>query len=290
MLELGRKEQHLLGGLGVQLLIIGLMVFAYTQAIRQVKLARELSGRLQEQLALARDQLARQGGRSDLDALKAQMEELKGSMASPDGLDDQAGRLERLAAKFGIQGARVSAEESPTEKIAVPMEGQPDLEIRLHRLEMKGTASSRDIALLVAAVGDPAFKPVCPLVVMELESPTSESGEPVDFLLRWLIAVSPGSSGSIEPDLLPPGTPPAWGPREEPFLSPFSHPNALHAAGLKAPLQLSGILRGKTAPTCVINGQVLRLGDSVGGYQVVLIAPEAVLLEGKGEELLLRLP
>lgn len=292
MLELGRKEQHVMGALGVQILIVGLLVFAYTQAVRQVKLGRELSARFQEQLTVAREQVARQGGRSEVAALQAQVEELKASLAAPDALDVQANRLKRLAARFGIRDAQVAAESAPTEKITVPLEGQPDFEIRLHSLEMKGTASTRSIAGLAAAVADPVFKPISPLVGMRLEEAPAGENQPVKFTLRWLIAVSPGSPAGMNQELPSSGTPPAWGRREEPFLSPFSHPSALRLSGdKKVDLHLSGILLEGAAPaSCVINQQVLKAGDWVEGFQVVLITPEAVLLEGKEEELLLRLP
>jgi len=287
MLELGRKEQHLLGGIGFNILIVGLLVFVYTQAVRQLNLGRDLSQRLREQLTVAREQVARQGGRSpEVVQLQQRVAELKGSMVSPDGLEDQRKRLERLAAeRFGIREAKVTATELPTEKVSIPLEGQQDLEIHLHALEMKGTAPVRGLAGLIAAVGDPVFKPVCPLVAMELK--------PQGFLLRWLVAVSPDSSGSLQQDLpAAAAAPPAWGPREEPFLSPFSHPNALRLPSEKRDaFRLSGILLQQDgSSTCVINGQALKPGDWVGGYQVVLITRDAVLLEGKGEELLLRLP
>lgn len=288
MLELGRREQNLLGGLGLQILIVGVMVFAYTQAVRQVKLAGDLSQRLQEQLVVAREEVAREGGKADIAQLQAQVEELKASLAAPEALEIQAGRLKRLAGRFNIRDAQVAPDPDPAEKITIPMQGQPDFEIRLHRLEMTGTAPARSIYGLVAAVADPAFKPISPLVAMQLEAP-SGGGQPVKFKLRWLIAVSPGSPG-LDVSLPAAGEPPPWGLREEPFLSPLTHPNALKSSIKTAALQLSGIVQQEEGSTCVINGRVLKPGDWIEEFQVVLIAPDAVLLERKGQELLLRLP
>mgnify|MGYP001604280936 CR=1 FL=1 len=45
------------------LAFVVLLVFAYTQAIRQVKLSKDLSLRLREQLTVAREQVAREGGK-----------------------------------------------------------------------------------------------------------------------------------------------------------------------------------------------------------------------------------
>ena len=284
MLELGRKEQHLMSGIGVQILIVGLLVFIYTQAVRQLNRGKDLSQHLQEQLTVAREKVARQGGKSELAQLQARVADLKGSMVTPDGLVDQGQRLEQLAAeRFGIRGVKVTTSELPAEKVSIPLEGQPDLEIRLQALEMKGAAPVRALAGLIVAVGDPGSKPLCPLVAMELK--------PQEFLLRWLVAVSPDSTGSVQKGFPAPAALPAWGPREEPFLSPFSHPNALRTPPeRKGEFRLSGIVQQDGSSTCVINGQVLKPADWVGGYQVVLITRDAVLLEGKGEELLLRLP
>lgn len=289
MMELGRKEQHLLGGIGFNILIVGLLVFAYTQAVRQLNLSKDLSLRLREQLIVAREQLARQSGRTDLAQVQAQVAKLKESMISPDGLKAQAGRLERLASeRFGVEG-KITVSDQPVQKVSVPLEGQQALEILLHSLEMKGTVQTRALAGLVAAVGDPAFRPVCPLVGMELHPAGPTENRPVEFLLKWRVAVSPDSPPAQQ--TLPASGPRiVWGPREEPFLSPFSHPSALRLPIQKqASLQLSGILQQEGSFTCVINNQVLKPGDWVGGYQVLLITPSAVLLEGKGEELLLRL-
>lgn len=293
MLELGRKEQHLMGGIGFNILIVGLLVFAYTQAIRQVKLSRDLSLRLREQLTVAREQVARQGGKVETAKLQAKLEELKSSLVPRSELEPQARRLERLAQeRFEIRDAWVKSGDAPSEKISVPLEGQPDFEVHLHSLEMKGTASSRGVAGLLSGVGDPSFKPLCPLVAMELKAADSAGRRPVEFTLKWMMAVSPNSTASTE-EALPPAShqPAAWGWREEPFLSALAHPGALRVPEEKqASLRLSGILQEETASTCVINGQVLKTGDWVSGYQVVLITPDAVLVESKGEELLLRLP
>ena len=292
MLELGRKEQHLMGGIGFNILIVGLLVFAYTQAIRQVNLGKTQALRLQEQLTVAREKVARQGGKVETAKLQAKLEELKSSLVPQGALESQARRLERLAKeRFGIRDAKVKAGEAPSEKISVPLEGQPDFEVHLYSLEMKGTAGSRGVAGLLSGVSDPAFKPLCPLVGMELKAADSAASRPVEFTLKWMMAVSPDSAASPGEALPPAGRPVTWGWREEPFLSVFAHPSALRVPEEeKSSMRLSGVLQQQGSFTCIINGQVLKTGEWVGGYQVVLITRDAVLLEGKGEELLLRLP
>ena len=280
-----------MSGIVFNILIVGLMVFAYTQAVRQVNLGKNLLFRLREQLTVAREQLARSGGRTDLAQIQAQVAELRESMISPDALGSQAGRLERLASeRFGVEG-KVTVSEQAVERISVPLEGQPDLEIPLYSLEMKGTAQTHALAGLVAAVGDSAFRPVCPLVGMEIHRAGPGENQSVEFLIKWLVTVCPDSPLPAQQDLPVSGPRIVWGPREEPFLSPFSYPSALRLPEeKKASLQLSGIVQQEDSFTCVVNGQVLKPGDRVSGYQVLLITPDAVLVEGKGEELLLRLP
>ena len=292
MLELGRKEQHLMGGIGVQILIVGLLVFAYTQAIRQLNLGKAQAQRLQEQLTVAREQVARQGGKVETAQLRAKVDELRASLVPKSALEPQARRLERLAQQgFGIRDAQVKVGDVPSERISVPWKGRPDFEVQLYSLEMKGAAGSRSVSGLLSSVGGPSFRPCSPLVGMELKASDSAGSRPVEFTLRWLMAVSPDSTTSSEETLPPAGPPAAWGWREEPFLSVFTHPTALRVPKERQPsLRLSGILQEETSSTCVINGRALKAGEWVDGYQVILIVRDAVLLEGKGEEILLHLP
>lgn len=105
-----------------------------------------------------------------------------------------------------------------------------------------------------------------------------------------------------------------WGIREEPFDSPISNPSVLRIPNSwRRQFKLSGIVRDQPAlrsvegppaspqggiaqpqpqgvPTCVINGIVLKAGDFIQGYRVVLIAPKAVLLQKESEEILLTSP
>ncbi len=293
MLEHGRRENHLLGGIGIQILIVALMVFAYTQAIRQLKNRGEVKDRLQEQLIVARDQLAKHGKRPDLAALQKQVAELKGTLISSEALDTIGAQLEELArTSYGVQGLQVRVSDRPTQTLTVPLDGRLDFEAHLHSLELSGFTTSRNAAALVSAVGTVSAKLLAPLVGMEVKrADPAKSDQPVRISLRWLLAVSPDSDGASSP---PPMAAPGkieWGWREEPFLSPLEHRGAVKIPSSEGSfLKLTGILWEEGAPTCVINGVVLKPGESVAGCHVVLITQQAVLVERDGKELLLRLP
>lgn len=290
MLEHGKKESHLLGGIGVQILIVAVLVFAYTQAIRQLKHRGELRDRLAEQLTVARDQLARHTRRPDVAALQVQVAELKATLLSTQALGELARRLGELAREeYGVQEPAVKAGERPTQTLTVPLDGRLDFEAHLYALELSGVTTSRHAAALVRAMGDPSCKFLAPLVAMELKRAEPKEGSPVRVSLRWLLAVSPSSTEPSLPAPLKAQPEPEWGWREESFLSPLENRSALRIpAGALSRFRLSGIVWDEKAPTCVVNGAVLRPGDTVSGYRVILITPQAVLLESQDEELLLR--
>lgn len=293
MLELGRREHHLLSGIGAQILIVAVLVFAYTQAIRQLRHRGELRDRLQEQLTMARDQLARHTHRPDVAALQKEVAGLKSGLISTATLAEVARQLEALAREsYGLQDLEVKAGERPTHALTVPLDGRLDFEAHLHALELSGIGTTRDAAALVAAMGDPSTKLLASLVRMELKrSGPKEGGGLARVSLRWLLAVSPGAAGPVlpgDPLRVPPQR--EWGRREEAFSSPFEHPGALRVpAGELSGLRLAGIVWDEKAPTCVINGTALKPGDTVAGRQVVLITERAVLLEGPEGEILLPL-
>ena len=296
MLELGRKEPQLLSGIVVQIVLVALLVFAYTQAIRQLKLQQELQARLQEQLALAREQVAKQAAKADLATLQAQMAELKSFMVVPDRLAAQADRLKVLAEQqFGVQNAQVKVGLAPMETMSIPLEGRPDFIIQLYTVELTGFTTTRNTVALLHRIGARASKVLCSLVGMELRASEISSPDPVDLSLKWVVAVesvsgehpTAPSESPMEKIELPPL---AWGWREEPFRSPLTFPRALRIPPERlAGLHLTGIVWDPAQPTCVINEQVLKPGDWVKGYQVVWMSHDTVLLQGAEEELLLRL-
>jgi hypothetical protein len=77
--------------------------------------------------------------------------------------------------------------------------------------------------------------------------------------------------------------PPATGPQ-----SPRSFLREADVPGIGR-LQLAGIAWSEDRPFALINGKVVGRGDSVDGLRVVEIQPKEVLLDGDGEQILLRL-
>ncbi len=293
MLELGRKEPNLLSGIWVQIALVALLAFAYTQAIRQVKLQRGLQVIRQEQLALAREEVAKHGGKSDLANLQAQVTELKSFLVAPDRLAVQADRLKALAEQqFQVQNVQMKVGSASIEAVTIPMEGRPDFVVQLYPLEMTGSTTSRNLAGLMQRIRDRVSKALSPLVAIEMRASEPGSADPVDFSLKWVVAVEAGhpeASSESSPESVE-APKPSWGWREEPFRSPLTSSNALRIpADRVAGLHLTGIIWDPAQPTCLINGEVLKPGDWIKGYQLVLMTQDVVLLQGAEEELLLRL-
>lgn len=290
MLELGRKEHHLFGGIFVQILLVGLLVFAYTQAVRQLNHGREMFTRRQEQLTVARDQMARRPAVPDLSGLQGEVGKLKESFAGESELNSQLHRIERIAQSRGLKEVQVRKTDVPVDTLTFPMQGRADFEVRLFGLELAGQGSTRGVANLLAALSDSGTQPALSLATLSLRTSEIDADQPVQFSLRWLVPVLEGVTHAEE---AAPARPPAgkeWGMREEPFLSPVFHSSALRVPGDKqTAFRLTGILWDSATPSCVINKQVRRPGEWVESYQVVLITRTAVVLQGLDQELVLHL-
>jgi hypothetical protein len=305
MWEFERKERHLLSGLGLQILIVGLLVFAYTQAFRQLKYERSRQLQLQEQLTLAREEVARHAAAApQRAALEAEVADLRARWVGPDGLAQQAKRIQRQAEAVRLQDVRVKLSDDPVETLQISRQGRSELTLQLYSVEISGTGTTRELAALLANLSGAGARPLCLFDGLEVKA--SETAEPtpappVQFTARSLIPVSPSdppspepppAQGPVAPEVPPPPAPArvpsAWGPRTEPFLSPLISPGAFRLAPKESlPFKLTGILWDPKDPACLINGNALHVGEKVGPAQVVLITPNAVLLESDGEELLL---
>lgn len=290
------KERSLLSGLVVQVLVIGMLVFAYTQAARQLKYQRSMYLELKEQLTRAKSQVEK-AGRQDLAQMQAQLFELESQMATPETLSDWARRVEILARdRFRFQNLQVKT--GPEIKtIRVPVGGNPDFELRLQTLELSGSATTRDAAGLVASLNVAGTKFLCSLETMELKAQVPGEELPVHLYFRWLVATGTKIAGTAEekvkPDPWPITAAPElhWGLRVEPFLSPFLSLGAYQIPGPTiAQFHLSGILWDSVAPSCVINGLLLKPGQLLDGYTLVLVTPRAVVLSKSQEEIYLSLP
>lgn len=296
MLELGRREQSLLSGLVVQVLVVGMLVFAYTQAARQLKFQRSLFLELKEQLARARDQVERAGPR-DLAEMQARLFELESQMATPETLSDWAGRVEIFARdRFSFRNLQVKV-GAPVKTIPVPVSPHSQFEMKLQPLELQGSGTTREAAGLLESLSPLSVKFLCPLERMELKAQAADASLPVELYFRWLVATGTKIAGSADQKVKPkpwPVTSAAegrWGSREEPFRSPFSNPHAFQIPGSTiARFHLTGIVWDPVSPSCVINGIPLKPGELLDGYKLVLLTPRAVILSKPYEEIYLSLP
>lgn len=303
MLELGRRESQMMSGLWLQILVIGVMVFAYTQAIRQLNHRRDLTTRLQEQLTMAREELVREGSRPDFSRLEVEVMHSKSVFFSRDLIEQKLPLLTTLAQdRFSIQELKVQLAARPVRSIQMALEGRPDLVVELYPLILTGVGTSRNVSGLLANLSRPDLRPLSPLAKMTLQAQDLKEVEPVKIHLEWWVAaVAPAESveeEELQTEQSPfsllegsSGSRPAWGDREELFLSPFVRLSALgKRVKRQSKFQLTGILWDSAQPACVINEEVFLLGDRVGKYTLVLMTPDAILLQGGDEELFIPLP
>lgn len=300
-MELQRREQHLLSGLGIQVIVVALLVFAYSQAARQLTAQYQTYLQLKEQVARARDRVAREGV-PDLGPLKAELLEMERSLATPEMLSEGLLRLENIARdRFGFRDIEIKV--GPPEKtirIPRPPNG-PDFEVQLISLELQGNCTTRQTAGLLARIGQASLHLVCSLQTMTLTASNPDQPLPVNVRLKWLVAASGSALDAQPPTGHSPGfarvTPtasgeaPKWGSREEPFRSPFLNPGAVRMGPqISSRFRLTGILWDSQNPSCVVNESVLKVGDLVQGHRLVLLTPSAALLEGSEGEIILFLP
>lgn len=217
MLELGRKESQVVRGIAVQLAVVGLLVFAYTQAIRQVKHQRGLQLQLQEQLTMAREQMSRQAVTPQLALIQEQVQQQGAEFLPAGSMAEAVGQVQRLAENvFDLQGLQWEKGPEPVNWVCILVAGRDDFEVELVELKMNGPGSSRALAGLLSSA---AGSPMLPLMEMELTARPDSSGPPLEASLRWLVPVATSAPDEKRiPSLRPrPAVHPDWGPREEPF-------------------------------------------------------------------------
>ena len=216
MLEHRRREHHLLSGMAVQLVVIGLLVFAYTQAARNLNYQRGLYLQLKEQLANARQEV-RSKGEPDLAGLEARVADVQSSLPKVDALPDWAKTVEGIAReRFQLRESAVRV--GSLEKVVIHLVEKTSVEIPLYVVELKGEATSQQVAGLVGTLNQPALKIVSPLDEIELQA--LAPGQPVSLetRLRWLVATGPTTHWKAPDVSLLPAIPLNWGARQEPFL------------------------------------------------------------------------
>lgn len=70
--------------------------------------------------------------------------------------------------------------------------------------------------------------------------------------------------------------------------NPFYHNRAFVSAGQEIELHLLGILYRTANAQALINGQVVKIGDTIDGYEITDITSEFVALQKGGREITLR--
>ena len=295
MTEWSRRERNLTSGLMVQVVFVGIAVFLFTQALRQLKYQHSEYLELRKQIKACLAQAAR--GRPDVSSLEAEVARLKDQWASLQEQDQWADRLVSLAQKrFEFDDLKVRLSRMPKKMVKVPSGEEPALPLETLTLQLVGIATTRSGAGLMASVWQMGLGFSCPLRSMTIKATDLKKSLPVQFQLEWMVPfLQPQGDEKKEaakPAKEPVFTPPAlsWGLREEPFLTPFLYTGVLHTPpeSLKG-MRLMGIQWLETGPVCLINDKVVRLNERVGAYQLVLVTPRAALLQGEEEEVFLPL-
>ncbi len=294
-----RREMSLLSGLGVQILVITLLVFCYTQAARQRNYQRDRYEQLKEQMIRSEARVLSESPK-DLDRLQAQVEELVRQLPTREQLLDWTQALERAAReRFGFQDLQVKL--GPSEKtMPVSFKNSFPFEVDLLPLELRASVTTQEVARFLADLKGENEQLLCSLEFLEMQSLEPTAHKPVGVRVKWLIAsasrIPPMTLGKVAPpikpaDLKSPGTGNLsldWGWREELFQSPLKNPSALRIPSrILSRFQLNGILWDPNAPSCVVNDIPLKPGGSLLGYQLILITPTSVILQKDSEELLL---
>ncbi len=287
MMELGKKERHLISGLGVQVLLVGLLVFFYTQAARQLATQKERHEKLKEQVASAKLQAAK-SQELDSQKIRERLEELQACLALPGSLGDWSQELKQFAAsRFDLVVDQIRSEETSETTINVPVAGKIPAQAQLFSIEMAGSGATESLGQFLGALSDPAFKPLCVLEDMDLEA--TRAAKPIHFRLKWFVAASEaGTPPKTSSFANPPAFKLKWGKRQELFLSPLVDSSAISTGSDQ--FRLTGIVWDPEYPTCIIDGDVLKIGDTRKGYQVVLVTRHSVLLQKEEDEIILLLP
>lgn len=288
MVESSPRERHLLRGLLLQVAVVAALVFAYTQAVRQLKVQHERLLRLKEQLVEGRTKMDEKPDQ-EFAHLKEELTRLTGLLSTREELETWAKELGRRAEEeFGFPDPEVSV-GMVERKIEIPIEPLPSFKLELYAVELKGQTTTRSAAGLLAAVDRGRTMRLCPLETLELKSLSPASAQTVEARLKWLVAVSDRAAPLPRPAPAP-ASPLSWGGREEPFQSPFLFPGAVRPVRGRSPsFQLTGILWDPATPTAVVNGTLLKPGDRIQGWRLVLLTSRQVLLARGGDEILLSL-
>ncbi len=290
------REQNLLGAVGILILVVGLLVFPYTQALRHVNYQRELYLKLKEQIAAGKAELRREGV-PDLDRLRESLlGSWEGSLPTREGLAAWGQRFESYGRnEFAIGSLQAKVGSVPEKTVKVPVDEKMSVDLELYPLELEGLSTTRNLVSFLESVKRADLKLLYTLVSLDLKIADPAKVSAVGFRVKWLVATRPLSSnkkGSPAADFkVPERVVVPWGDREEPFLSVFVRPDMVKTSPkLLERYRLTAITWDLANPTCIMDGAVRQPGDWVQGSRLVLIAPTGVIVEKGGEEFFLPLP
>jgi hypothetical protein len=280
MLELGHREKHLLGAVWFQVVLIGLIVFAYTQAVRQLNYQKERQNRMQEQLVLAREQVSKQAAApKKLEILQDEVADLRSEMIFLNELPEIGQKIQSLAEKkYGLSVLRVKEGDSPVGTFDLPIQDRQIQRIDLYLLDCWGRGSSRQIAGFLAHLNHPDFRPLMTLVSLNCQSSDAGTIPPVEFTAQWVVPIS---SDPAERKPKPPADYEIsfeWFERLEPFISPLDDPSTFTQDLTGLPRWTAVELQGELLQA-ELNGRWFKPGDRINGWRILYIGKQGILFQ-----------
>lgn len=277
-MDLGRRETPLLMGVAILVTLVAIVLFSMSLAWRQLAARQVRWAAMQEQLRRAEQQAHRRADYPAEATLAAESQDAGQFFTSAETLPWVCERLKVLGADAGVAVTVMPALAPESPAVSVPgfegcyqvlpivatAEGRAR-PVALWLGQAAGSSAPRVTlrSATVSAIGNPDTDPrVRARVVLEV--------------FRWLPGALPPLAEALPAPPLPAGEPgPPWG--RDPFDGRWVPGPA------PAGLALHGVLWDRDRPTCVINGEVMGVGDAVGGYTIAAILPSAVLLRGPRE-------
>ncbi len=286
MLELGHREKHLLGAVWLQVALIGLIVFAYTQAVRQLNYQKERQIRLQEQLVMAREQVSKQAAApQNLEALQDEVSDLRSQMSLLEELPEIGRRVKELGEKkYGLSMLRMKEGDSPVGTLDFPLQDRQNQRIDLYLLDCWGKGSSRQIARFLAHLNHVKFRPLMALVSLNCSGSEEKSEPLVEFTAQWVVPISSDASERKPQTPFEDEISLEWFDRLEPFRSPFQDPSAF-AQDLAGFPRWTGLQLQGEIPLAELNSRWVKPGDRLEDWRILYIGKEGILFQtSEGKE------
>jgi len=133
-----------------------------------------------------------------------------------------------------------------------------------------------------------------PIATVSQESPPTEADLVIRKTLDSLTYYTPrpASGDPLSQPAAAPADPPLTSPGKPDTAGPATDPSPQVARGVKPAagrFKLDGVMQGAADLSAIINGQVVRVGDTIDGAKVVSILPQSVELEVDGQRLHIRM-